>query len=164
METPIGEIYAASIGDKICLLDFVDSKEYEPIFNKLRQEFNAEMEYKTSPTLEQLRTELEEYFEGKRKDFQVETIQSGTPFQEKVWKILENIPYGTTISYKEEALQMGNIKASRAVANANGRNKISILVPCHRVVASNGKLGGYGGGLDRKIKLLELEAEYRNID
>lgn len=164
METPIGEICAASIGDKICLLDFVDSKEYEPIFNKLRQEFNAEMEYKTSPTLEQLRKELEEYFEGKRKDFQVETFQSGTPFQEKVWRILENIPYGTTISYKEEARQMGNIKASRAVANANGRNKISILVPCHRVVASNGKLGGYGGGLDRKIKLLELEAEYRNID
>lgn len=101
--------------------------------------------------------QVEEYLCGKRKDFNLPLEMDGTPFQKKVWQRLSQIPYGNTRSYKDIAHEIKNAKAVRAVGAANGRNPLSIIVPCHRVIASDGSLGGYAGGLDIKIRLLELE-------
>lgn len=101
--------------------------------------------------------ELQEYFRGVRKSFQLPLNPAGTPFQRKVWQELCRIPYGETATYGAIAARIGNPKAVRAVGQANHRNPIPILIPCHRVVAANGRLGGYGGGTDLKIKLLKLE-------
>lgn len=105
----------------------------------------------------QVEKELNEYFLGKREKFSVPFILNGTEFQKKVWIEVNNIPYGETKSYKEIARNIGNEKAVRAVGNANNRNKLPIIIPCHRVIGSNGNLVGYGGGLSKKIYLLELE-------
>ena len=107
-----------------------------------------------------LKRELDEYFGGKRKKFDVPMQIVGTPFQMKAWKELLNIPYGKTLSYKEQAAAVGEEKSYRAVANADGQNMMMILVPCHRVIGSDGKLNGYAGGLDKKEYLLELEKRY----
>lgn len=109
------------------------------------------------PLLLQLEKELGEYFMGKRTVFTLPLNPEGTTFQKAVWKTLQNISYGTSISYAEEAIRFGNPKAVRAVANANGKNPIAILIPCHRVIATGGGLGGYSGGLWRKEFLLALE-------
>ena len=101
--------------------------------------------------------QLDEYFSGNRKDFTLPLAPEGTTFQCSVWKALETIPYGQTISYKELAERVENPKACRAVGTANGRNPIVIIIPCHRVIAANGTLGGYAGGLDIKTILLKLE-------
>jgi methylated-DNA-[protein]-cysteine S-methyltransferase len=103
--------------------------------------------------------QLQEYFEGKRKAFNLPLAPKGTPFQLKVWNALQNIPYGETRSYKDIAIAAGNFQASRAVGMANNRNPISIIIPCHRVIGSNGKLVGYGGGLHIKEYLLDLEKQ-----
>lgn len=106
--------------------------------------------------IKQTKKELEEYFRGNRKEFDIPCKFTGTPYQNKVWKKMQNIPYGKTITYQELAKECGNEKASRAIGNACHHNKILIIVPCHRVVAKNG-LGGFGAGIDMKIKLLEME-------
>ncbi len=103
--------------------------------------------------------ELEEYFRGERKKFDIEYELEGTEFQKKVWQALLTIPYGETRSYKDIAIAVGNPKASRAVGMANNKNHIAIIVPCHRVIGSNGKLVGYAGGLDVKEALLRVESE-----
>jgi O-6-methylguanine DNA methyltransferase len=110
-----------------------------------------------TPLLEQTRRELAEYFAGKRQRFEVPVRLPGTPFQERVWTVLCGIGYGERISYLEESRRVGDVKAIRAVAQANGQNPIAIIVPCHRVINEDGKLGGYGGGLLRKQYLLDLE-------
>lgn len=106
--------------------------------------------------------QLEEYFAGKRKQFTLPLNQDGTEFQEKVWNLLYKIPYGKTISYNQLAKQYGDLKAIRAVASANGKNNLSIIVPCHRVIGSNQSLTGYAGGLWRKKWLLEHEAKFHS--
>jgi methylated-DNA-[protein]-cysteine S-methyltransferase len=111
----------------------------------------------------EVRTELEEYFAGRRTVFSVgidREAVGGTPFQRRVWKALEEIPYGVTISYRELARRIDQPTAVRAVGLANGRNPLSIIVPCHRVVGSDGSLTGYGGGIERKRSLLELESSF----
>jgi methylated-DNA-[protein]-cysteine S-methyltransferase len=110
-----------------------------------------------NPVLLQAKEELEQYFAGQRKGFTVKTCSSGTDFQRLVWSELQKIPYGTTISYGELAVRIGNHKAMRAVGLANGRNPISIIVPCHRVIGADGSLTGFGGGIPRKRFLLDLE-------
>lgn len=105
--------------------------------------------------------QLQEYFAGKRKDFDLPLAANGTPFQQQAWQQLSNIPYGETISYSEQAKRMGDKNKSRAIGLANGRNPISIIIPCHRVIGANGKLTGYAGGLDRKAFLLEFEKRTR---
>jgi len=107
--------------------------------------------------MEKCLAQLEEYFRGSRKRFSFPTRPRGTPFQMRVWEELARIPYGSTVSYKEIARAVGNEKAVRAVGGANGRNKLTIVIPCHRVIAHDGGLGGYGGGLWRKEWLLEHE-------
>lgn len=110
------------------------------------------------PILSMAETELSEYFAGSRRSFDVPTSFAGTPFQNRVWKLLLKIPYGKTISYSELAARMGDARKARAVGAAVGRNPISIIVPCHRVVGRTGDLTGFGGGLRAKSFLLELEA------
>jgi methylated-DNA-[protein]-cysteine S-methyltransferase len=110
-----------------------------------------------SAVLDETVTQLAAYFAGERTDFDLPLAPAGTPFQLRVWEALREIAYATTINYGQLALRVGNVKASRAVGLANGRNPISIVVPCHRVIGANGSLTGYGGGLDRKRTLLDLE-------
>lgn len=109
--------------------------------------------------LKKAEKELQEYFKGKRKSFDLPLEFDGTEFQKNVWKALSTIPFGQTVSYKDIAIQVGSPKACRAVGLANNKNPISIVVPCHRVIGSSGKLVGYGGGLSNKQKLLDLEQE-----
>ncbi len=111
--------------------------------------------------LEDCVMQLNEYFEGSRKDFDLKLNPNGTDFQKKIWKLLESIPYGKTTSYLELSKQHGDVKAIRAVANANGKNPLWIIVPCHRVIGSDGSLTGYAGGLHRKKWLLEHESPYK---
>lgn len=107
--------------------------------------------------LETAANELVEYFRGERKKFTVKLDLEGTDFQKRVWKELQKIPYGKTCSYKDIAIKLNDPNASRAVGTANGKNPICIIIPCHRVIAQNGTLGGYTGGLDKKIELLQIE-------
>ena len=104
--------------------------------------------------------QLEEYFDGNRKTFDLPLFLEGTEFQKRVWQVLLKIPYGKTVSYKDIAIFLGNKNMTRAVGNANNKNKIAIVIPWHRVIGSNGKLVGYAGGLDSKCKLLELEKKH----
>ena len=113
----------------------------------------------TTPLLRQAAAELAAYFTGALREFTVPLAPKGTPFQQKVWAALREIPYGETRSYKEIAAMVGNEKACRAVGMANNRNPLPIFIPCHRVVGADGKLVGYAGGLDVKTFLLELEKE-----
>ena len=114
----------------------------------------------TEPThqiLAQAADELEEYLSGSRKNFGVKLDLQGTPFQTRVWKALAKIPYGKTCSYRDIAIRIKNPKAVRAVGSANGKNPICVIIPCHRVIANNGTIGGYSGGLEKKRVLLGLE-------
>lgn len=114
----------------------------------------------SSPLLNNAIKQLEEYFSGKRKVFDLPQKQNGTPFQQKAWEYLSTIPYGKTVSYKDEAIAIGSPKGCRAVGAANGKNNLAIIVPCHRVVNEGGRLGGYAYGTDIKLLLLELENYY----
>ena len=157
IETPLGTMIACADEHGICMLEFSDRKALPTELKEISKHFNANIIQGENQHFKTLEKELAEYFEGTRKDFTVPLSPVGTDFQKSVWKILRKIPYGTTRSYMEQAKILGNSKAVRAVANANGLNKISIIIPCHRVIGTNGKLTGYGGGIWRKQKLLELE-------
>lgn len=124
-----------------------------------KDEISNKTELKETPLIKETINQLEEYFQGKRKSFDLPFEPSGTEFQKSVWNELLRIPYGETCSYGEIAKRIGNPKASRAIGMANNRNPISIIIPCHRVIGASGKLVGYGGGIDIKEKLLNLEQE-----
>jgi AraC family transcriptional regulator of adaptative response/methylated-DNA-[protein]-cysteine methyltransferase len=155
--TPLGPMMAGATGKGICLLEFTDRRMLETQFKRLKKRLRAELLPGKSPYFEVLQRELQEYFEGTRKEFEVPLELVGTDFQKLVWRTLLEIPHGRTRSYKEQAQAVGRPEAVRAVAKANGDNPISIIVPCHRVIGSNGELTGYGGGLWRKQYLLNLE-------
>ena len=157
IETPLGTMIACANENGICMLEFSDRKSLSKELEDISKYFQANIIQGENPHFKTLETELTEYFEGKRLDFTVPLAPVGTDFQKNVWQILRTIPYGTTRSYQQQADILGNPKAVRAVANANGLNKISIIIPCHRVIGTNGTLTGYGGGIWRKQKLLELE-------
>jgi methylated-DNA-[protein]-cysteine S-methyltransferase len=125
--------------------------------NRLKKGFNAEFVERDDEILKETRKQLDEYFEMKRSEFDIPLITIGTPFQEKVWQALLKVPYGSTSSYLQLANDIGEKKAVRAVASANGANSIGIIIPCHRIIGSNGELTGYGGGLLLKKRLLILE-------
>ena len=157
IETPLGTMIACATTNGICLLEYSDRISLAKELEEISKYFQANVILGENPHFITLEKELAEYFEGKRLDFTVLLSPIGTDFQKKVWKILRTIPYGTTRSYQQQADILGNPKAVRAVANANCLNKISIIIPCHRVIGTNGTLTGYGGGIWRKQKLLELE-------
>ena len=151
MDTPIGTLLIAGDDDAVRLIAF-------PKNGKPRKTEAGWME-STSGALAETVRQLREYFAGRRTEFDLPLAPEGTGFQEKVWRKLQEIPYGRTISYGELARRIGNPKASRAVGSANGKNQIPIVIPCHRVIASGGGLGGFGGGLTVKQKLLDLEQQ-----
>lgn len=157
IETPIGTMYAAAVEEGICMLEFTDRKMLETEFKDFANSLNATIVQGENTHFKTLEKELSEYFDGNRTEFTVSLSPVGTEFQKSVWKVLLKIPYGETWNYKKQSEVLGDVKKVRAVANANGMNKISILIPCHRVIGSNGTLTGYGGGIWRKQKLLELE-------
>lgn len=157
IETPLGTMIACANENGICLLEYSDRKSLTKELQEISKYFTANVVQGDNPHFKILETELAEYFEGKRLAFTVPLSPVGTDFQKSVWEILRAIPYGTTRTYQQQANLLGHPKAVRAVANANGLNKISIIIPCHRVIGTNGTLTGYGGGIWRKQKLLELE-------
>lgn len=148
LESPIGELLA--LGDGRALHGLYMQHGRRPIA------VDASWERLAEP-FAQVRAQLEEYFAGKRTEFEVPLAMDGSAFEQRVWQALQEIPYGETISYAELAAWVGRPGAFRAVGQANGANPIAIIVPCHRVVAAGGGLGGYGGGLDLKRRLLDLE-------
>lgn len=158
-ETPIGEMDILATDRGICLLEFDVRTDLEEEIESLKKQFDAVLQIGENQHTLELKRQLKEYFARRRQLFSVPTILTGTDFQKKVWIDLKKIPYGTTRSYKEQAEKLGDVKAIRAVAKANGSNKIAILIPCHRVLGSDGKLTGYAGGIDRKRFLLNLEGE-----
>ena len=155
--TPYGPMFAGATDEGICLLEFTDRRMIETQFQRLNHLLDARCVPGTHPLFDALEKELTEYFEGKRKRFDVPLLIPGTAFQRAAWDALMEIPYGATRSYREQAEAIGRGSAVRAVARANGDNRLSIIVPCHRVIGSNGQLTGYGGGLWRKERLLQLE-------
>lgn len=156
-QSPAGEMLVGSHEGKLCICDWAAGKRRDPIDRRIQRHLNARYETGTSEIIEQTIAQLEEYFAGRRQIFDIPLVFTGSEFQNTVWRELQHIPYGTTISYAELARRIGNPKAMRAVASANANNPISIIVPCHRVIGSNHTLTGYGGGLDTKKRLLELE-------
>ncbi len=157
IETSIGPMYAGATEKGICMLDFADRRMLETEFKELTKYLNAVILPGENKHFNLLKKEIGEYFEGIRKSFSVPLDAPGTEFQKSVWKVLKKIPYGKTISYKTQATSLGKPEAVRAVANANGHNRIAIIIPCHRVIGEDGTLTGYGGGLWRKKWLLDFE-------
>lgn len=146
----------------IILCDFIDSPHFEREMNGIGRWLpDRHIVDRPHRWQQQLTTELEAYFAGTRQTFTVPLHPVGTPFQLAVWELLLRIPYGDTLSYADEARQLGRPTATRAVAGANGRNRLPILIPCHRVVGSDGSLTGYSSGVDRKSALLQLERHFR---
>ena len=154
-ETPLGSMLVAEQGGELVRVDFVEG------VNSLIPGILTEG-FKESGTSMLIRTkiQMEEYFDGLRTRFDLPYKLNGTVFQLRTWNALRKIPYGETWSYQKQASQMGNAAAARAVGQANGRNPLTILIPCHRVVGKNGTLTGYGGGINRKQRLLDLESRF----
>jgi methylated-DNA-[protein]-cysteine S-methyltransferase len=150
IDSPVGPLVLTSDGDSLTRLLF--DAPVDPSWST-----------DPCPLLDRAVAQLSEYFAGERLDFDLPLDPTGTPFQQTTWMALREIPYAQTINYGQLALRVGNARASRAVGLANGRNPISIVVPCHRVIGANGSLTGYGGGLDRKRTLLELESPVMSL-
>lgn len=144
-----------TIGEQRGMINYIDFGDEI----RFAAEYDGPYEVEETPVILQAKEQLEEYFSGKRKEFALPLLTEGTEFQVRVWDALRTIPYGETRSYKEIAEMIGNPKASRAVGLANNRNRISIIIPCHRVIGASGKMVGYGGGINIKELLLKLEKE-----
>ncbi len=156
--SPLGIIEIIGNKNGILALDFLEEK---PFSSQLDPDYQKEVASGTTcGCLVECYQQLEEYFQGQRQHFTVPIIMVGTPFQKRVWESLQQIPYGETASYKEIAISIGNTNASRGVGSACRLNKLAIIIPCHRVIGSNGQLTGYAGGLWRKQYLLKLEQKY----
>ncbi|MEP6664070.1 MAG: methylated-DNA--[protein]-cysteine S-methyltransferase [Verrucomicrobiota bacterium] len=164
LETPLGPMLAAVNSNAICQLEFADRRGLEKSYAEMRRRFALPVLPGENAVMQQLRTELDEYFRGNRRAFSVEIALKGTKFQEHAWNELRKIPYGKTVSYQEVAKKLQSASAVRAVARANGTNRIYLLVPCHRVIAKDGTLSGYGGGVWRKRLLLDLEQTGKPIN
>ena len=156
-KSPYGELILGVFENQLCLCDWKYRKMREAVDSRLTKGLLAEMEGGNHPVLDQTRKELEEYFSGKRTRFEAPFLTVGSDFQKSVWEALQRIPFGETRSYLQLSEELGNPDAIRAVASANGANALSILIPCHRIIGSDGSLVGYAGGLDAKKKLLKLE-------
>lgn len=157
ISTPIGRMLCLTDERYLYLLEFEDRRGLEREIERLREKYEFRIIYGQTAIHQQVEEQLGEYFEGNRTEFSLPLFYDGSPFQQEVWKILETIPSGETLSYQEIAIRLGDKKKVRAVGRANGSNKIAIVIPCHRVIGHNGNLTGYAGGLERKQYLLELE-------
>lgn len=162
--SPAGELMIGSIDGKLCICDWKDSRRRSEIDRRICRCLNATYVEGDAEVLDMTKAQLDEYFDGRRKQFSIPLLLTGTEFQREVWRELEKIPYGTTISYAVLASRIGNPKAVRAVASANAVNAVSIIIPCHRVIGSNHTLTGYGGGLEAKQWLLAMEKDGKWIN
>ena len=153
-----GELILGAYQGKLCLCDWRYRKMRSAIDKRVTELLDASYLLQNDTVIAQTINQLEQYFCGQRQQFDLPLLMPGTEFQQRVWQQLMQVPYGVTSSYLQLSTELGNVKAIRAVATANGANAISIIVPCHRIIGSDGKLVGYAGGLDVKKKLLQLEA------
>ena len=156
-QTPVGEMILGSYDNKLCIADWRYRKKRESIDRRVQKGLNATFVEEESSVLKLAKEELEAYFKGLRKTFDIPLLLVGTEFQKNVWQELIQIPFGATASYKELAQNIDKEKAVRAVASAVSANAISIFIPCHRVIGTDGSLTGYAGGLEAKKRLLEIE-------
>ena len=157
--TILGSMIAASSMEGICMLEFSEIKDRDTVLKKYAAIFQDHAEYSENDIIESTIKELGEFFAGARKSFTIKIALFGTDFQKTVWQELLKIPYGTTCTYKELAVSIKRPDSIRAVANANRANKISVVIPCHRVIGSDGTLTGYNGGLERKRWLIDHESK-----
>ena len=156
-KTKIGELILGSFEDKLCLLDFRYRRMRTTVDNRIIKGLNADFIEQDDTILQETRNQINEYLDSKRKVFDIPLLMVGTDFQKNVWNTLLKVPYGVTSTYLQLAKDINNEKAVRAVASANGANSIGLIIPCHRIIGSNGELVGYGGGLPVKKRLLKLE-------
>jgi AraC family transcriptional regulator of adaptative response/methylated-DNA-[protein]-cysteine methyltransferase len=158
--TPLGLMMIGAFDEKLCLLEFCDRRMLHTELDQLQKLFKGVLMTAHCPLFDQVKQQMDEYFAGTRKEFDLPLHFAGTPFQQQVWQALMTIPYGKTRSYIAQARSIHKPEAVRAVARANGMNRISIIIPCHRVIGEDGSLTGYGGGLERKQWLLNHEARF----
>lgn len=151
---------AGAVEEGICLLEFADRRMLKSEYRDLSKYLASDISEGENNHTSMLRNQLDEYFKGSRKEFDLNLIMPGTVFQQMVWNELLSIPYGVTRTYQEQADALKKPEAIRAVANANGMNRIAIIIPCHRIIGSDGSLTGYGGGLKRKKWLLDHEKSH----
>jgi methylated-DNA-[protein]-cysteine S-methyltransferase len=154
---PYAEFVLGSYQGKLCLCDFRYRKIRESVDNRIQRGLNATFVEQNDAVLEQTKAQLNAYFMGERSVFDLPLLLVGTDFQQSVWQALQEVKYGETATYLNLATTIGNENAVRAVGNANGANGLAIIIPCHRIIGSQGELVGYGGGLSLKKRLLELE-------
>jgi AraC family transcriptional regulator of adaptative response/methylated-DNA-[protein]-cysteine methyltransferase len=164
LRTPLGPMVSGATDEGLCLLEFTDRRMLERQLSILGRRFKVPLVPGTHELLKRTESELAEYFAGERREFEVPVHVVGSDFQKRVWRALQRIPYGQTRSYKQLAKSVRSPDAVRAVGQANGMNRIAIVIPCHRVVNADGRLGGYGGGLWRKQRLLALEQGQARLD
>ena len=160
-KTEIGGVVLGSFRGKLCLLGFRSREMTRTVDDRIKKALNAGFVERDGEILEKTRTQLDEYLQGRRREFDIPVLMVGTDFQKSVWNELMKVPYGATSTYLQLAKDVGNERAVRAVGNANAANPISIIIPCHRIIGSGGELVGYGGGLSLKRRLLTLEQ--RNV-
>jgi len=156
-KTKIGELILGSFDTKLCLLDYRYRKMRSAVDNRIKKGLTAEFVEQDNKILQMTRKQIDEYLNGDRKDFDIPLLMVGTDFQKNVWEALLKLPYGAVSTYLQQAKDIDNAKAVRAVASANGANAMSLIIPCHRIIGSNGELVGYGGGLSVKKRLLKME-------
>jgi len=156
-KSPIGELVLGECDGKLCICTW--ENETESTRRWVAQRLTADVNEKSTENTREAIRQLEEYFAGERRTFSLPLLLTGTTFQKKAWQAMLSVAYGTTITYAEEARMTGHPKAFRAVGNANGSNPMAIIVPCHRIVAAGGGIGGYSAGIEKKAFLLKLEQE-----
>lgn len=156
------ELALGELNGKLCLSDWIYSKNIKRKAQSLAKKYKTSYEYKDTPLLIEAARQMDQYFTGRRKEFELPLLLTGTEFQNKVWETLQSIPYGELWSYKQLAAAVGNPEAFRAVANANGKNPLPFIIPCHRVISNNGSIGGYSLGLELKQFLINMEFDADN--
>lgn len=163
-KSPVGELILGSFKDELCLCDWRYRRMRTTIDKRIQTNLKTTYQPESSPIIKETIKQLEAYFDQSNTTFDVPLKLVGTDFQRSVWEELVKVPYGKTSSYLELAKKLKNEKAIRAVASANGANAISIIVPCHRIIGSDGSLVGYAGGLPAKKRLLALESSYQQLE
>lgn len=155
--TKIGELILGSFDDRLCLLDFRYRKMRATVDNRIKKGLNAEFVEQADDVTDTTSKQIDEYLRGDRQDFTIPLLMVGSDFQKSVWHSLIKVPYGTTATYLQLAKDINHETAVRAVASANGANSMALIIPCHRIIGSDGTMVGYGGGLTVKKRLLKLE-------
>ena len=164
VDSPVGEFVAGASSEGCCVFEFHDRGGFDRIKTRVEKRHKTSMVKGSHRFIDEMVSQVREYFDGARKEFSLQLDLKGTPFERSVWDQLLKIPYGSTRSYGQLAALLGKRGAARAVGRANGSNYLPIIIPCHRVIEADGSLRGYGGGLWRKKFLLELEKNQSDLN